>query len=152
MIRCITCDEEGAALLAAAADMAHAALAARQVRVDPDGVIGKSLEMSRIKTQGLLAQLDGPTLAGWHELTNDQRGGAIAVMKVLISEASVNDKIALWPKLQAYVLLRGATVPVPYSVHARPDGHLPGSKVEKSERAAAQVEADMRKVRPEPGD
>lgn len=152
MIRCITCDAEQAALLAAAADMAHAALAARRERVDPEGVLGKSLEMSRIKTEGLLNQLQGPALAEWQDLNADQWKSVLAIMGAIINADSLQTRIALWPKLQAFVLLRGSAIPVTHAVHARPDGYLPGSKVAKSKEAAAEIEAHMRKVRGERGD
>lgn len=152
MIRCIVCDEEQAALLAAAADMAHAALAARQVRVDPEGVISKSLEMSRVKTKGLLDQLEGPALTGWQELTASQRSQAIAIMRVMASEASEYDKVALWPKLQAFVLLRGASIPVTYSERARKDGSLSGYPVATVEGISPKDQATLRKMRGQSGD
>lgn len=55
-------DGEARDLIEAAAEMAHAALEARARRIDPDEVISRSVQMSRIKTRDILKQLREPPL------------------------------------------------------------------------------------------
>lgn len=73
-MRFIMMDDEAADLIEAAAEMSHAALQARAKRVDPDGIISRSVNMSRIKTADVLTQLRMPPLGGFADLSpGDQR-------------------------------------------------------------------------------
>lgn len=104
-------DPEQRDLLQASAEMAHAALDARARRVDPDGIISKSVGMSRIKVQNALAQLDLPPMVSWRGMSPDLRIAALETMKALLANPNGDLADAYWNGLQALVIQRDRSAP-----------------------------------------
>lgn len=105
-MRFITMDDETRDLLEAGIEMAHAALGARAKRMDPDGVISRSVEMSKIKCGGALHQLRQPPLADWDELSEEQRQLFEQLIKMFMNAGKKDDLNAIWRKLRAVTLVR----------------------------------------------
>jgi hypothetical protein len=105
-MRFVTMDDEGRDLLEAAGEMAHAALDARAKRRDPDEIISRSVEMSRIKTAQLLDQLRQPPLATWKQLGDRQRELFLAVMSADFQDWDDQDYESAFQSIRAICLSR----------------------------------------------
>lgn len=99
-------DDEARDLLEAAGEMAHAALKARSARRDPDEIISRSVEMSRIKTQGILHQLRQPPLAKYRQLSPADREQLQKLLSIDTADFSEDDYEALFGSLRALCLRR----------------------------------------------
>lgn len=105
-MRFITMDDETRDLMEAGMDMAHAALAARAKRVDPEGIISRSVEMSKIKCDTALHQLRQPPLAEWSELDDKTKILAEQLIKQFMNARSEDQINAIWRKFRAVTLVR----------------------------------------------
>lgn len=144
-------DEEALELLDAAAEMASAALAARSRRVDEDGVIKRSVDMSRIKLETLRASLHQAPLIEYSELEPQQRE-AFHQMAVLAFSSSDPEKAnAAWKTLRTFILRPGTKEP--FSGGAKPwsDADLSAPRVARPaktpETRKAGVSGRVRKTR-----
>lgn len=105
-MRFITMDDEGRDLLEAAGEMAHAALAARVRRRDPDEILSKSLNMSKLKTEMILNQLRQPPLAKWSELSPAEQEQFRIYMTLDTADFDAKDWEALFSSIRSLCLRR----------------------------------------------
>lgn len=106
-MRIVTMDDEARDLMEAGMEMAHAALEARARRVDPDGVITKSIGMSRIKCADVLRALRQPPLAEFSELPVGDRLKIFDLCALMFQGKSQNELDAYWEAIRAYAFVRG---------------------------------------------
>lgn len=136
-------DQEALELLDAAAEMASAALAARSRRVDEDGVIKRSVDMSRIKLETLRASLHQAPMIEYHELEPDQRA-AFHQMAVLAFSATDPEKAdAAWKTLRTFILRPGAKEPFSGGSQPWSDADLSAPRVARSAKKAETGKAEM---------
>lgn len=105
-MRFVTMDDEGRDLMEAGMEMAHAALEARARRIDPDGIISKSVGMSRIKCEGILRGLRQPPLAAWPEVPSEDRIGILKLAAIMAGSDDENELAAAFEALRAFLLKR----------------------------------------------
>lgn len=105
-----TMDEEARDLLQLAAEMMHAALEARARRVDPDGIISNSVQMSRIKLEGVMNDLERPQMSEWKDFTDDEKAQIQALARAISRDDQSDKHALLWPLFRAYVLRRSEAV------------------------------------------
>lgn len=110
-MRFITMDDEAADLLEAAAEMGHAALQARAKRRDPDEIISRSYEMSRIKTSDVIRQLREPPLGAWGVLPEHDQGQVLKLFKLFLDLETLNERNELWKIIRTFVLRRAPCDP-----------------------------------------
>jgi len=108
MAHLILMDGEQLELFEAAMEMAHAALAARARRVDPEKIISQSLEMSRIKTAHMIEQAKLPITTSWLDLGESQRETVINSARAIIASADPAIIQTAWETIQAFAIQRGA--------------------------------------------
>lgn len=120
----VVVDQEAMDLLDAAAEMAAAALAARSRRVDEDGVIKRSVDMSRIKLETLRSSLHQPPLAEYSEIAVDEREKILALFRMFLDTPEVGGRAAIWRTLRAYVLRPGSQEPFAGGSQPWGDGDL----------------------------
>lgn len=111
MVWFVAMDQEALELLDAAAEMAAAALAARSRRVDEDGVLKRSSDMSRIKLETLRAGMHQAPLVRWTELEEGQRLEFLALVSNFLTLEGDAEREALWNVLRAFVLRPGPREP-----------------------------------------
>lgn len=116
-MRIVTMDDEGRDLMEAGMEMAHAALDARARRVDPDGIISVSVNMSRIKCADILRGLRMPPVATWAQLEPEMRMKIVAAAGLLAATKNEVEAGQLWEALRAYMFVRG---PEPENVQPAP--------------------------------
>lgn len=136
-------DQEALELLDAAAEMASAALAARSRRVDEDGVLKRSVDMSRIKLETLRASMHQAPLIEYHELEPAQRE-AFHQMAVLAFSATDPEKAdAAWKTLRTFILRPGKKEP--FSGGSKPwgDDDLSAPRVARPAKKAETRKAEM---------
>ncbi len=108
-MRFVTMDDEGRDLLEAGVEMAHAALDARARRVDPDGLVSRSVAMSKIKTASLLKCLREPPMAEFSELSAKDKAIARDLMKMFLAATDKQEEELIWRKFRAVTLVRAKT-------------------------------------------
>ncbi len=129
-MRFITMDDEAADLLEAAADMAHAALHARAKRRDPDEIISRSYEMSRIKTNDVIRQLREPPLGAWGVLPETDREQVLKLFQLFLDMETLNERNELWKIIRTFVLRRAPADPAEDEATREASVGLPASMVE----------------------
>lgn len=129
MVWMIATDTETLDLLDAAAEMASAALAARSKRVDEDGILKRSVDMSRMKLETLRKAFHQSPIVTWEELTEGQKLEFIALCENVLKLEGENERSALYKVIRAFVLRPGTKEP--FSGGAKPWSYddLPGSEV-----------------------
>ena len=85
-MRMINVDDETISLLEGAAIALEAALAARAARVDPDGILSRSYEMSRIKTGEAIRQFRRPKPKDWSEYTISERALFMSLITAFLDD------------------------------------------------------------------
>lgn len=123
----IATDQETLDLLDAAAEMAAAALFARSKRIDEDGVIKRSVDMSRIKMETLRAQMHQSPMVQYPELTEGQRLDFAALCENFVRFTGENERQVLFEQIRLAVNRPGSKEPFargekPWSY---PDLHKP---------------------------
>lgn len=108
-MRLLSIDQEARDLLHAASEMAHAALDARARRVDPEGVISRSVNMSRIKMRTVLEQLEAPALPNWSELSEGHKTAFRQAVQLLQEHENDEYADAAYDHLRCVLLDRGGT-------------------------------------------
>lgn len=107
----IAADQETMELLDAAAEMAAAALEARSRRVDEDGVLKRSVDMSRIKLHTLRSSMHQSPIADYHELPPNDVVRVQGLCRMLIETGELGELDAIWQTLRAYMLRPGTKKP-----------------------------------------
>lgn len=97
----IVLDTEQVELIRLAADMMHGALAARTHRIDPDGVVSRSLDLSRHKMRQVLRQLEKPALREWHNLDPAEKSDIIKLCRLMLELESDQERGAVHARLLA---------------------------------------------------
>lgn len=110
-MRMVTMDDEGAALMLAGMEMAQAALKARVVRLDPDGLLGRSLAMSEVKVNDVLRQLNAGPLAGWKDFNETDREKFIEYLEAFIATERDDEREILYNAIKSVVLIRRDLAP-----------------------------------------
>lgn len=105
-MRFIMMDDEARDLLEAAAEMSHAALAARAKRQDPDGIISRSVEMSRIKTADVIRQLSLPPLASWGVMAADDQDQVLKLFALFLEVETIHERNELWKIIRSFTVRR----------------------------------------------
>lgn len=104
-MRLLHVDDETIDLLANAAMALEAALSARAARVDPNGILSRSYEMSRIKTDEAIRQLRRPKPMGWEAYPVAQRANLLMLCGVLLDEKQTENHPFALRKLRAACFL-----------------------------------------------
>lgn len=99
-MRMISVDDESIELMENAAAALEAALAARARRVDPDGILSRSFEMSRIKTTEVVRQLRRPKPLEWPEYSVAQKALFLELCRVMIDEKDEHTKALVFRKIR----------------------------------------------------
>ena len=97
-------DQEQLDLLDAAAEMAAAALEARSRRIDEDGVLKRSVDMSRIKLHTLRQAFRQAPMAEYGELSDAERKRIDQIIDLWRDHQGGGERAALWQSLRALVL------------------------------------------------
>lgn len=113
-MRLLHVDDESVDLLENAAMALEAALSARAARVDPNGILSRSYEMSRIKTMEAVRQLRRPKPMEWHDYPAAQRANLLMLCRVILDETQTeNHKFALRKLRAACFLYHGEENAIP---------------------------------------
>ena len=145
-------DEEAVDLLDAAAEMAAAALAARSKRVDEDGVIKRSADMSRIKLATLRSAFQSAPLITWDRMDDAQRDAVIRAVSMFNDHHGEAERAALWKTIQSLVLQSGPEEPKTRGSEPWGDDDLPKPAIRAGAADAAPPASALRKVRRKPRD
>lgn len=100
-MRVIDVDDETVELLEGAAITLEQALAARARRVDPDGIISRSYEMSRIKTAEALRQFRRPLPLNWSAFDDGQKAVFEEMLSIFQGASDAGIKDLAFKKLRA---------------------------------------------------
>lgn len=141
----VVVDEECMELLDAAAEMAAAALAARSRRVDQDGVLKRSADMSRIKLATLRASMHQPPLREFHELPPDDVVSVHNLLDLFRNAQSLGERDAIWKTLRAYMLRPGTKKPFSGGSQPWSDEDLSKPRVAEDTASDAQGSSPVRK-------
>lgn len=106
MPRVLFLDDEQADLLLIGAEIAHQALEARAARVDPDGIISASLNLSRLKLHQVMLQMERKPHPKWHEMEEATRTAILNICHRLIEERQPEGRNAHFEHLCAYLMGR----------------------------------------------
>lgn len=145
-MRFITMDDEAADLLEAAAEMGHAALQARAKRRDPDEIISRSYEMSRIKTSDVIRQLREPPLGAWGVLPEHDQHQVLKLFKIFLDLETLNERNELWKIIRTFVLRRAPCDPSEHEATREASVGLQASMVENDAEAREDSGDSVRKV------
>ena len=137
-------DEECMDLLDGAAEMASAALAARSRRVDEDGVIKRSVDMSRIKLETLRQSMHTAPLCEWRDLYPAEREAVHRLLDMLWASDSEDQQNAIWKALRAYMLRPGKEKPFSGGSQPWSDEDLRKPRVADPAKADAPGKAGVR--------
>lgn len=140
-------DQEQLDLLDAAAEMAAAALAARSRRIDEDGVLRRSVDMSRIKLHTLRQAFRQAPMAEWDELTEVQRQQFHRVIAALSANRDERAYNALFQALRSLVLLPGKKEPQTGGTEPWGDDDLPKPEMARDPAGTARKPPKVRNVR-----
>lgn len=100
-MRMISVDDESIELMEHAAMALEAALAARARRVDPDGILSRSFEMSRIKTTEVVRQLRRPKPLDWPAYPISGKAQFLKLCRMMTDEQDETIKAMVFEKLRA---------------------------------------------------
>lgn len=106
-MRFVTMDDEGADLMEAGMEMAHAALSARARRIDPDGIISKSVGMSVIKCADILRGLRAPPAATLEQLSLEQYEMLLRAFTAFLEADDMRERGQIWEAIRAVAFTRG---------------------------------------------
>lgn len=140
-------DQEQLDLLDAAAEMAAAALEARSRRIDEDGVLRRSVDMSRIKLHTLRQAFRQSPMAEYGELTDAQKAHVNLLMASWGQATTEREANAIWSALRAFVLLPGKTVSKTGGSQPWSDADLPEPEVARDTAPASRKPPKVRGVR-----
>lgn len=146
-MRFIMMDDEARDLLEAAAEMAHAALAARAKRRDPDEIISRSVEMSRIKVADVIRQLQLPALGAWGTLTAEDQKQVLDVMRLFIEVETIHERNELWKIIRSFTIRRFERDPATCEVTRELSMGVPSPVVEEDAALGASKPGKVRRVR-----
>lgn len=152
MVWAIFTDREAVDLLDAAAEMAAAALAARSRRVDEDGVIKRSVDMSRIKLATLRSAFHEGPLIGLAEFAQDELDQFRKFAQLVLESEVPHEQEAAFKAMRSLMLRPGPQKPSPLGSDPWGDDDLPKPAIRAGEGTAASGKADLRKVRRKSGD
>ena len=147
MVWAIFTDREAVDLLDAAAEMAAAALAARSRRVDEDGVIKRSVDMSRIKLATLRSAFHEGPLIGLAEFTQDELSQFHALAEIVRTSENAHEQEAAFKAMRSLMLRPGPQEPSTLGSDPWGDDDLPKPAIRGGEGKAASRKAGVRKVR-----
>lgn len=137
-------DEECMDLLDGAAEMASAALAARSRRVDEDGVIKRSVDMSRIKLETLRQSMHTAPLGDWHDLEPNEVVAVYNLLDMFKASETMGERDAIWKTLRAYMLRPGKEKPFQGGSQPWSDEDLRKPRVADPAKADAPGKAGVR--------
>ena len=140
-------DQEQLDLLDAAAEMAAAALAARSRRIDEDGVLRRSVDMSRIKLHTLRQAFRQAPMAEYEELSDEDQRHAGMIIAAWAHAKTDQEKNAVWQAIRAIVLLPGKKEPQTGGAEPWGDDDLPKPEVAGDTARAARKPPKVRNVR-----
>lgn len=140
-------DQEQLDLLDAAAEMAAAALAARSRRIDEDGVLRRSVDMSRIKLHTLRQAFRQAPMAEYEELSAGDHERAERIIAAWSHAKTEREKNALWQAIRALVLLPGKKEPKTGGAEPWGDDDLPKPEMARDTAASARKPPKVRNVR-----
>lgn len=147
MVWAIFTDREAVDLLDAAAEMAAAALAARSRRVDEDGVIKRSVDMSRIKLATLRSAFQEGPLIDLADFAQDEFTQFRALAKLVLESENPHEQEAAFKAMRSLMLRPGTQEPSTLGSDPWGDDDLPKPAIRGGEGKAASRKADVRKVR-----
>lgn len=104
MTHTLILDSEQADLIYTAAEMMHAALAARAVRVDPEQIVSKSLRMSEMKLTSILTQMNLGPLPEWDAVDPELRRQMTHFMRQIVENPDHTNATFAWRELRNFVL------------------------------------------------
>lgn len=140
-------DQEQLDLLDAAAEMAAAALEARSRRIDEDGVLKRSADMSRIKLHTLRQAFRQSPMAEYGELDKAQREKLQRIALAFATQTDERALNALMQAMRAIVLLPGKAVSKTGGTEPWGDGDLPKPEVARDTAPASRKPPKVRGVR-----
>ena len=148
----VVADDECMELLDAAAEMAAAALAARSRRIDQDGVLQRSVDMSRIKIETLRQSMHTAPLGNFSDLEPADSAAVFRLMTMMKAAETPGEHDAIWKTLRAYMLRPGKEKPFAGGERPWADGDLSKPRVASTAKGSSPAEAEMpvpvRKRRP----
>ena len=145
-------DEETMELLDAAAEMAAASLAARSRRVDEDGVLRRSSDMSRIKLHTLRQSFHQAPLIEFHELEPNDAVQVYNLCHALREAETLGQRDAIWKTLRTLMLRPGKKKPFSGGSEPWSDPDLPKPGVSRGAKRPSSPASDLPDLRREQGD
>ena len=145
-------DEETMELLDAAAEMAAAALAARSRRVDEDGVLKRSADMSRIKLQTLRQSFHQAPLIEFHELEPNDAVQVYNLCHALREAETLGERDAIWKALRTLMLRPGKKKPFSGGQKPWGDPDLPKPRVSRCAKGTSSSPSNLSDLQRQPGD
>lgn len=136
-------DEETMELLDCAAEMAAAALAARSRRVDEDGVLKRSVDMSRIKLQTLRQSFHTAPLIDFNELEPNDIVQVYNLCHALREAETLGARDAIWKTLRSLMLRPGKKKPLSFGEKPWSDPDLPKPAVPSGAESPAASASDV---------
>ena len=143
MVWAVFTDQEALDLLDAAAEMAAAALAARSRRIDEDGVLRRSVDMSRIKLQTAREAFRSAPLAKWSQLSDNEKAHVAEFMDLFLRSDDERERDALWKNLLTYFLRPGTGKSITGGQEPWSDEDLPKPGVRPRAKKPARRKADL---------
>ena len=140
-------DQEQLDLLDAAAEMAAAALEVRSRRIDEDGVLRRSVDMSRIKLHTLRQAFRAAPMTEYGELAEAQRERLQQIVQAFATQTDERALNALFQSLRAIVLLPGKSVSKTGGSEPWGDEDLPKPEVARDTAPASRKPPKVRGVR-----
>lgn len=147
----IFADQEAVDLLDGAAEMAAAALAARSRRIDEDGVLKRSVDMSRIKLATLRSSFRSAPMIEFSEMDQADRETCKIIFRAMLTSPEEREHDALWKALRGLMLRPGPKEPFtlgadPWADEDLPKPNVPGCAESPSEKPS-RVRGVQRKSR-----
>jgi len=143
-MKVINVDDETISLLEGAAVTLEAALGARARRVDPDGLISRSLEMSRIKTTEALRQLRRPAPKDWSSYTEQEQATVVALMLAVMNGESDHVQSLAFRKLRGALFRYQGEQAEIFDAADEPSGPSGALVVQKAPDRTAEKKAAVR--------
>jgi len=143
MVWAVFTDQEALDLLDAAAEMAAAALAARSRRIDEDGVLRRSVDMSRIKLQTAREAFRSAPLGRWSDLSEKDAQAVERLFAAFIGTVDARERNAIWKNLLTYFLRPGPGKSITGGQEPWGDEDLPKPGVRSGAKKPARRKADL---------
>lgn len=143
MVWAVFTDQEALDLLDAAAEMAAAALAARSRRIDEDGALRRSVDMSRIKLQTAREAFRSAPLTRYGDLDPNSAMEVHSLMTEFLKAEGLSAKNAIWKNLLTYFLRPGPGKPITGGQEPWGDEDLPKPGVRSGAKKPARRKADL---------